>query len=38
MICAGQGMLVGGELKSSGTDRKREIHRRNWKYTQNFSL
>jgi len=29
-------MVVGGELKDSGTDREREIEWRNEKYTQQF--
>ena len=31
-------MLVGGELKHSGTDGTRETHGRNLKYTKNLSL
>jgi len=31
-------MLVGGELKDSGTDGTRETHGRNVKYTENLRL
>ena len=38
MICTGQLKMVGGELKNSERDKKREIHWRNLKFAKRFSL
>jgi len=38
IICTGHWMLVGGELKDSGTDGTRETQGENLKYTQNLRL
>jgi hypothetical protein len=38
MTCTAQCLLVGGELKDSGTDGTREMHWRNKKLAQTINL